>query len=526
LAALRAANQKHETILATSVDSSDDELVASSLQYGIRVFRGSLDDVLGRFFHGSSHLTGNDAVIRLTADNLVPDGNFVRQLAQAFVRENVDYLSTDPLESRVPYGVAGEVFSVAALRRAHALATSRFDREHVGPWMKRNCNSAVFAPDLPAAEDFSHLRCTIDDEHDYDRMVQLFATVNDALGAGWVELVRNLALLPGAPTFHVPSRMISAQRESECVLGTAQLGMPYGRVNQTGQPTRREAVALVRHAIEHGVTALDTARGYRDAELVIGEALAGAWRSRCRVMTKLDIGTPGAQANKNEIEDRVNKSILSSLKALQAERLDVVLLHRWEHHDAWNGAAWERLCELKNDNKIGLLGASVYEPCEALEALNDPVIEHLQIPMNILDRRWEVAGVRRAAENRPDVVVYARSVFLQGILLHPSNRWPRIAGFDATECVSQISAMAKDFDRIGLADFCLSYVRSMPWVTSIVVGCDNLTQLQANLKLFLRPKLTRDELVEVERTLHDVPEALLNPSKWSVAEIRAAAYAS
>lgn len=48
--------------------------------------------------------------------------------------------------------------------------------------------------------------------------------------------------------------------ENEVLRRDPQLGMDYGAVNHTGKPSRSLAIEIVRKAIAHGVTTLDTAR--------------------------------------------------------------------------------------------------------------------------------------------------------------------------------------------------------------------------------------------------------------------------
>jgi spore coat polysaccharide biosynthesis protein SpsF len=114
-------------------------------------------------------------------------------------------------------------------------------------------------------------------------------------------------------------------------------------------------------------------------------------------------------------------------------------------------------------------------------------------------------------------VVHARSTFLQGILLHPADCWPASPGYDAPSCVQELHRIAGKFDRENVADLCLAYVRSQAWVTSLVVGCDTMSQLEQNLKLFRLPKLTSEQCEEIERSLAVAPDELLNPSKWNLA---------
>ncbi len=538
LAALRAANRGHELLVATSSDPSDDDLARRFRDHGIEVFRGPLDDVLARYYLATSDLPEDCIVIRLTGDNALPDGGFVEALASAFLRSRLDYLCVSWPQSCLPYGLSGEAFFVEALRKAYAAATDEYDREHVGPWMARNCRGGTYSPrgleqsglEQPGPEqsglgqsgldqsDYSHLRCTIDDEEDYRRIVRLFSDVADPVGAGWLELAQKLNTLPGEPAFRVPYKLINNRAHGALTLGTAQLGMKYGVVNRAGRPRRPEATAMVRHAIAHGVTALDTARAYGDSEEILGEALSGAWGSRVEVITKLDtLASVPEDATADEVRTAVEQSVSESCTALGVNRLATLLLHRWRHRGAWRGDLWRHLLELRDSGKIARLGVSIYEPSEALAALQDPDIQHLQVPMNILDSRWKAHGVDRELAHRRDVVVHARSIFLQGILLHPAERWPAPVGYDAKSCVQRLQTLAKRFDRKNVADLCLSYVRSQSWITSLVVGCETMAQLEQNLRLFMLPKLTSEQCDELERSLPAAPEDLLNPSKWNLA---------
>jgi spore coat polysaccharide biosynthesis protein SpsF len=159
------------------------------------------------------------------------------------------------------------------------------------------------------------------------------------------------------------------------------------------------------------------------------------------------------------------------------------------------------------------LGASIYEPAEVFAASNDPGIQHLQLPANVIDSRWKAHGIDRELVRRLDIVVHARSAFLQGILLHPADRWPVWQSY-AKSCLQALQALAQKFDRESVADLCIAYVRSQSWITSVVVGCESLSQLEQNLGLFRLPTLTAGQCEEIESSLSVAPDDLLDPSKW------------
>jgi spore coat polysaccharide biosynthesis protein SpsF len=299
--------------------------------------------------------------------------------------------------------------------------------------------------------------------------------------------------------------------------------MNYGRLNRTGKPAKQSAVEIIRSAIAHGITALDTARAYGEAECLIGEALTRSSRSGIHVITKLDLSNVAERASDSEVRKSVDASVDASCRALRTKKLDTLLLHDWAHYDRWGGSARQRLREHQVGGNISVLGASVYYPREALAALADPAIQHLQIPMNVLDWRWK--EIAQAVARRPDVVVHARSALLQGILAHPPDRWPTVPDFNNAQCAETLQAFTKKFRRESVPDLCLAYVRSLPWISRVVVGCETLDQLEQNLQLFSRPKLRSEEIRELENILPKAPEELLNPAKWDLFE-RKAAYAS
>ena len=78
-----------------------------------------------------------------------------------------------------------------------------------------------------------------------------------------------------------------------------------------------------------------------------------------------------------------------------------------------------------------------------MEAIRDPEIKLVQLPFNILDWRWRKAGVIQALEERKDLIVYIRSVFLQGILTSELNIWPEINGVKRRELAAEIDELSK-----------------------------------------------------------------------------------
>jgi len=515
LCAKRLARDGLEVVLATSTHPSDDLLCEMAREYGLAVHRGPLDDVLMRFVECAKDLADGDLIVRLTADNPVPDAAFVRLLLQSWKTSTVQYLGTASPIDGLPYGLSAEVFTVAALRAAEYGAANAHDREHVTSWIRKHLSCAIFDGCSVLGEGgLERLRCTIDTADDYHHAIALFQAIGgDPVSIDWRLLVDTLKGMPFSPVFRAPYRLSPQGIESRICLGTAQLGMTYGVTNSIGIPEEQASVELLREAIKHGVSWIDTAAAYGLAETRIGKALPAA-EDGVRIVTKLSpLDELSAKSSSEFVNAAVDASVFRSLHALRRDRLDVVLLHRWTHRTAYGGVIWQRLNELKSEGVISELGASVYTPTEALLALDDPGVTHIQLPFNLLDHRWRSREFKESVARRADVRIHVRSVFLQGLLLHSGNYWP-VWERHAQQWVYRLDRLVSELGRESKADLCLAYVLAQPWVDAAVLGVETSAQLIETLRMSCNRPLYADEIVVVDETLDGASERLLNPSKW------------
>lgn len=189
LVARRASRGGHDVVLATSNEPYDERIARRVEAAGIRVVRGSLHDVLGRFGAASADLNPDDRVVRLTGDNPLVDGDLVDELLVAMDRSGHRYGRVDI--EQVPEGLGAEAFTVADLRQACARAQTPYDREHVTPWLRRTLGELLFVPEGAPTDLLAH-RTTVDTLADYVRVAALFDEVPDPVAAPWRELTARL----------------------------------------------------------------------------------------------------------------------------------------------------------------------------------------------------------------------------------------------------------------------------------------------------------------------------------------------
>jgi aryl-alcohol dehydrogenase-like predicted oxidoreductase len=301
---------------------------------------------------------------------------------------------------------------------------------------------------------------------------------------------------------------------AELVLGAVQLGLAYGAANRSGQPSEEIACRLVNRAAEAGIRAFDTARAYGDSEYRLGRALAA--RKAMRAYTKLNpLADLAPFADRDAVRAAVDASIDTSLDALQRRHIDCLLLHRAQHMTAFDGAIWERLIERLEDGTLLALGVSVQSPEEALVALGHSDVTHIQLPFNLLDWRWQAAGVIARIRARRHIAIHVRSAYLQGVLASGDpDVWPQVDGVEAQALIDLLDDLADEFGRTGAADLCLAYVRAQSWIDGVVVGMETEAQLEDNLRLFRQPPLSPADCTALEACIPRLPEALLDPAQW------------
>lgn len=507
LAAKRAANTGRQVIVATSLEWSDDGLASLIQRHGLRCFRGSLENTLDRVVNALFGFDDETIVFRLTADNVFPDGVLLDELEAEFLEKGLNYLCCNGEPSGLPYGMSVEVTRLAHLREAARAGGDAHDQEHVTPYVIRKFGRTYFRKYRHLRK--GHYRCTIDCLDDYLAVQQVFAGVLAPVEEPSLELVRRLEDAPFQPVADSPAPRL--------VFGTAQLGGQYGIANRTGQPDKKTCQELIKTAIVNGVTHLDTARAYGDSEVMIGQALRNGWEGRARIITKLSpLQDCPHDASAAVVGAFVDASVFQSCAALELEKLDVLMLHRASHLVGWNGAAWQRLLALQVAGIVSELGVSAQSPEELSQALSFPEIQHIQLPFNLLDWRWdeEIPAILAAKASRK-LTVHVRGALLQGLLPSIDEKlWQRANIDHHAPIIDWLRDQVKVCSRTNVTDLCLSYVNALGWVDGIAIGMENMAQLIDNINLFNLPALTPNQIAGIQKTRPRLSEATLNPALW------------
>ncbi len=161
-------------IMATTSKKEDDSLANLVNNLGFDVFRGSVNNVLKRFYEAANSCKAN-YIVRITGDCPLIDVEIVDQIINKIKSSDYDYVS-NTIKPTFADGLDTEVFSFEALQIAFSNAKSSYDKEHVTPFIKYNSQFKTY--NVESSFNYSVERWTIDESKDFELISSIFSHFN------------------------------------------------------------------------------------------------------------------------------------------------------------------------------------------------------------------------------------------------------------------------------------------------------------------------------------------------------------
>jgi spore coat polysaccharide biosynthesis protein SpsF len=173
---LRRARTLDDIMVATSDEPSDDAIEALCASAGVRCFRGSLHDVLDRFYQAALPFQP-ELVVRLLGDCPFADPELIDRVV-AFQRAGQFDLAGAQM-TMFPDGLDLDVIPFAVLEDAWRNAVRPSDREHVSLFITRQPGRYRIGL-LENDVDLSHLRWTVDEPEDFEMVRRIYEALYPA----------------------------------------------------------------------------------------------------------------------------------------------------------------------------------------------------------------------------------------------------------------------------------------------------------------------------------------------------------
>jgi len=268
---------------------------------------------------------------------------------------------------------------------------------------------------------------------------------------------------------------------SRLILG----GYPFGGVNRAhdwdpwSAAGRATAIGTVNHALDRGISYIDTAPSYGagNSESIIGEVMKTR-RDECVLATKVN----WEGRSRRDVIDSVH----ASLDRLQTDHLDIVQFHGGfytpaDHDHIVSGGPLQGLRELKQQGVIRFIGITAEEPWTALPFLSEPDIDVYQLAYNLIYQSAARHILNAAREHNVGVITMRTmtSGILQRTVRQLAPEW----------------AQARDVYRTAL-EFVLADSRvhapivGMRWPDEVDLNVDLVESFEPDFDLADMPRMT------------------------------------
>ena len=299
--------------------------------------------------------------------------------------------------------------------------------------------------------------------------------------------------------------MRTSESINSVILGAAAFGQPYGIANPKEAATAANVNSLLDLAWRRGIRSIDTAPVYGQADNRIS-----AWMSKTgqnfQVISKLP---PLRSATESCVEEWVRDEIDAIRRALGVNYLSGLLLH--DPEDIADRAIRTHLLAHKQEGTIASIGISAYTPDQVEAALDTGVVDAVQLPINLFDRRMLESGILDRCRSEK-VIVHIRSVFLQGLFfLDPAILPAHFAPLE--DSLRRLHELA-NLQSISIARLTLQHVLEQYSDCKFVLGCYQVSEIDEICDIVTAEPLE----THIAETLSDIgrsaPQESIDPRYW------------
>jgi spore coat polysaccharide biosynthesis protein SpsF len=193
----RQATAVSETVVATTTEAEDDAVEAFCLEHGYPCFRGSMHDVLDRYYQAARQYEA-EVIVRITADCPLIDRASIDQVVETFLDAEppLDFAANRfPMERTVPIGLDTEICTFSALETAWKEAAEPHQREHVMPFFYEHPERFNILH-IRHSPDYGHLRWAVDTQEDLEMVRSLVAHFSPRADFSWQEIIQLIEKRP------------------------------------------------------------------------------------------------------------------------------------------------------------------------------------------------------------------------------------------------------------------------------------------------------------------------------------------
>ncbi|MBM3450246.1 MAG: aldo/keto reductase [Armatimonadetes bacterium] len=259
------------------------------------------------------------------------------------------------------------------------------------------------------------------------------------------------------------------------------------------------SIAVIHHAIDNGVTLIDTANVYTGtkSETIIGKALKDR-RDKVVLATKVGWTISDAPNDGGSSRAHIFREVEGSLRRLQTDWIDLYQIHKWDGTTPLEETL-RALDDLVRMGKVRYVGCSNYTGWQLLKSLwisdrhNLVRFDSVQPPYSPANRAIETELLPACIDQGVGTLVYfplaggiltgkyAGGKIPEGSRASTQPMFTRMLNDRGLALANEMEALASEAG-VPIAQLSLAWVMAQPGVTVALVGATKVDQQAHNLK--------------------------------------------
>ena len=175
----------NKIVIAIPSAKKDDRLYKYLKRKKINIFRGNEKNVLDRYYNAAKYYNA-DIIIRVTSDCPLLSSDIIDEHLKIYFKKKCRVLS-NYLSKTYPVGISFSIFDFELLEKAKIMAISKYDKEHVMPYIYRNMRSELLKTSTNPI--YKKLRLTLDYPEDLTTIKNIFDEMHPDIYFSWKKVI-------------------------------------------------------------------------------------------------------------------------------------------------------------------------------------------------------------------------------------------------------------------------------------------------------------------------------------------------
>lgn len=296
---------------------------------------------------------------------------------------------------------------------------------------------------------------------------------------------------------------MSFSKKKKFIFGSAGFGMPDYGFSSNNKPSSN--LSLLNFIYDRGLKHIDTAPSYGFSEETIG-VYHQKFNKKFKIWTKVD----NLSSNSQYTEDKIFKSVKSSLEKLSVNNIECLYLHQNEVEIIEDKFVQKALSKVKENGLVKKVGVSIYNPIELRSTMALSIYDVIQLPVSVANTLL----YNIAKEYHSNKILIARSIFLQGSLLNIEYNRDRFNYYhEISHVVKSLKELAYSYN-LNYLEMLIGYVSSLDYLSYIIISSKNKKNMQVILNNSQK-KLCNNIKSEINE-ISMVQNQWTNPRNWLV----------